>query len=343
MIYPELLETLLQTTRPLTMLQMQEFVSNYLDGQLLESQAAVILTLLRQRGERPEEIAGLARFLRDKMLPLPGEFSDAVDTCGTGGDGRGLLNISTAAAFVVAAAGQPVVKHGNRAVSGKCGSADLLEALGFSLEQSPQTIAGQIVTTGFGFCYAPRFHPISARFGPLRKALGFRSIFNLMGPLLNPARVQYQLLGVGRQELLEPMAKAVELLGTKRTIIIWSEGGGDEVDHGGITYYSWVERGQITSGTWHPDDFGLEYVHESDICIESAEQSARMVEAILMNQPLPARRTILANAAAALLAAGAVRSLREGVERADAAISDGATMRLLVKLRQPIDENPNID
>ena len=199
------------------------------------------------------------------MIRLEPPTRPVLDTCGTGGDGTGTFNISTATALVVAGTATPVVKHGNRSVSSRCGSADVLVALGVPVESGPAWAQRSLDAHGFAFCFAPQFHPALAKVGPLRRKLGVRTIFNLLGPLLNPAGAEHQLLGVGRRDLLDPMAGALARLGTRRAFLVSGKDGLDEVSLAGPTFVRHVRDGKVESLEWTPADFGLEPVSVSDL------------------------------------------------------------------------------
>jgi anthranilate phosphoribosyltransferase len=301
-------------------------------GTFDDVEAACLLVGLRTKGESPNEIAIAVEVLREAMIRLEPPSRPVLDTCGTGGDGLGTFNISTATAIVAAAAGVPVVKHGNRSVSSRSGSADVLAALGVPVESGPAWSQRTLSSFGFAFCFAPHFHPALAKVGPLRRKLGVRTIFNLLGPLLNPAGAEHQLLGVGRRELLDPMASAVARLGDREAILVCGEDGLDEVTLAGRTFVRHVRRGAVEATEWTPTDFGLAPVPLADVLADGPAASAEVIRRVLSGEEGPARRVVLANAAAALLASGRTASLAEGVEKSAAAIDSGAARRLLAKL-----------
>jgi anthranilate phosphoribosyltransferase len=258
-----------------------------------------------------------------------------LDTCGTGGDGSGTFNISTATAFVVAAAGVPVVKHGNRAVSSKSGSADVLAELGVSLEGDPVQARLCLDKSGLAFCFAPHFHPALKRLAGLRRRLGVSTLFNCLGPLANPAGATYQLLGVGRPELLDLIAGALARLDTEHTLVVCSRDGLDEVSLSAPTLVREVRGKDITAREWTPDDFGLEPCTLADLRTDGAQASARLIRGILEGRDGPATRLVLANAAAALFAADQVSSLKQGVTKAREAIASGRARTVLELLVRP--------
>jgi anthranilate phosphoribosyltransferase len=303
-----------------------------LDGAAADADVAALLTALSIKGESAGELAAAARVLREHMVRLETGRDDVLDTCGTGGDGSGTFNVSTATALVVAGAGVPVVKHGNRAVSGRSGSADVLAALGIRVEGGADFARRCLDYAGLGFCLAPQFHPAMRHVAAVRRRLGFRTLFNCLGPLLNPAGAPYQLLGVGRPEWLDPLAGALARLGIRRAFVVCGSDGLDEVTLGGPTWVREVRGGEVIAREWTPRDFDLEPSSRAELCVETSEQSARTIEGILDGQSGPATRVVLANAAAALLAVGRVAGLAEGVDRAAQAVGSGAARRVLHRL-----------
>jgi anthranilate phosphoribosyltransferase len=257
-----------------------------------------------------------------------------LDTCGTGGDGKGTFNISTAAAVVAAACGVPVVKHGNRGVSSASGSADVLAALGVKIDADVETVRRCLQEAGLAFCFAPRFHPAMRHVVEVRRRLRFRTIFNLMGPLANPAHAKYQLLGVSRLDLLDTLAECLGHLGVANAYLVCGEDGLDEVTLDGSTLVRHVRAGRMASLAWTPEDFGLPRRGVGELRAASAAESAQRVRAALQGQDEPAMEAVSANAAAALLAAERVASLREGVQAAQLAITEGRAERVLDRLIQ---------
>ena len=309
-----------------------EMVRDLLAGRLADGPAAALLTALRIKGETAEEVAAAALAVREQMTRLVPTSGPVVDTCGTGGDGTGTFNVSTAAALVVAGAGVSVVKHGNRAVSGKSGSADVLRELGVDVEAGPAWAQTCLDRIGFAFCYAPQFHPGMANVSRLRRQLGIRTLFNLLGPLANPAGAEFQLLGVGDPTLLDPLAGAVVRLGVHRAVLVCGRDGLDEVTLAAPTQVRIVEGDGYTVAEWTPTDFGLAAVQLSEVQADGAAASAATVRQVMDGEDGPARRLVLANAAAALWAAGAATSLRDGVAKAEAAVTSGAARRVLDRL-----------
>ncbi len=309
-----------------------EAFRDLLAGRVADGPAAALLTALRIKRETADEIAAAALALREQMTRLVPVSGPVVDTCGTGGDDAGTFNISTAASFVVAAAGVPVVKHGNRAVSSRSGSADVLRELGVPIEAGPEWAQKCLDRIGFAFCYAPHFHRGMAHVSKLRRQLGVRTIFNLLGPLSNPASADYQLLGVGKPELLDPLAGAAARLGVRRAVLVSGFDGLDEVTLAAPTMVRIVEGEEFRVEEWTPDQFGVGTVSLAEIAVDGPAGSAAMIRDVLAGRDIPARRIVLANAAAALWAAESVESLRDGVHRAAAAIDSGLALGVLERL-----------
>lgn len=303
-------------------------------GRCGEAEAAAFLIALRAKGETAGEIACAARVLREHMVAWDSGVADLLDTCGTGGDHSGTFNISTATALVVAGAGVPVVKHGNRSVSSRSGSADVLACLGIRIDGDADFARQCLREARFAFCFAPQFHPALKHVGPIRRRLGVPTIFNCLGPLANPAGASRQLLGVGRLDLLDRMAHALAQLGTTHALVLCSEEGLDEVSLSAPTQVREVFGNEVCERRWTPSDFGLESCRLAELSAPHAEASAGMIKEVLTGREGPAQRIVLANAAAALLAAGQVRTLREGVERARESINSGASLRVLETLQR---------
>jgi anthranilate phosphoribosyltransferase len=319
---------------------MAALMEGLLHGECGEAEIAALLVALRMKGETAEELASAAGVIRRYCMPID-VGQDVLDTCGTGGDGQGTFNISTATALVVAGAGVRVVKHGNRAVSSQSsGSADVLHELGVDINCDPATVRQCLEGAGIAFCLAPLYHPALRHVGAVRRRLGVRTMFNCLGPLANPARAPYQLLGVGRPEWLERMAGALAILGTRFALLVHARDGLDEVTLSAPTMVRQVCGHEVMVLEWTPADFGLDPCGLDELRTHGARASAAVIRSVLAGDerrgnPGPATRIVLANAAAALLAAGAVRSLRDGVARAAEAITSGraaATLAALVKL-----------
>jgi anthranilate phosphoribosyltransferase len=309
-------------------------VAAIIAGDVPDVTLAAFLSALCTRGETADELAGAVRAVRERMEPWDDGPAAArrplIDTCGTGGDGANTVNISTASAIVVAAAGQAVAKHGNRSASGNSGSAEVLGELGVAVDAPTDRLRHCLAELGVTFLFAPSFHPALRHAAAVRRQLPFRTLFNLVGPLANPARPEFQVVGVSgeRQQVL--MAEALVRLGTTtRAAVVRGEDGLDEVTLGGATEVSWIESGTVARKTWMPDDFGLPPVVANELRVDGPGQSAERLRSFLQGEDGPVRWSVLANAAAALLVAGRVGSLREGVVAAGEAVDSDRARRLL--------------
>ena len=289
-------------------------------GDVPPAQAGGLLSALRVRGENRGEILGFARALRESSAPFPLAADGLIDTCGTGGDGLQTLNVSTLAGLVAAACGARVAKHGNRAVSSRCGSADVLEALGVRIDGPPEVAARCVEETGFGFLFAPAYHPTLRQLAPLRRELGFRSIFNLVGPLANPARVRRQVVGVPAVSYLRPVAEALHALGVEHALVVHGDDGADEISLTGPTSAFEVRAEGISSQVLHPEDAGLRVCRKESLEGGDAAGNAVLAERILGGERGPAHDFVVLNAAAALVVAGLAGTLREGAERSREAL-----------------------
>jgi anthranilate phosphoribosyltransferase len=312
--------------------QVTEVVRDLVAGRVDDARAAAFLTALRMKGETADEIAAAALVLREQMVRLVPVSGPVLDTCGTGGDESGTFNISTAAALVACGAGVPVVKHGGRAVSSKSGSADVLRELGVPIEAGPEWAQKCLERVGFAFCYAPQFHRGMAHVADLRRKLGVRTLFNLLGPLANPANAPYQLLGVGKPDLLDPLAGALARLGARRAVLVCSLDGLDEVSLSAPTAVRIVQGNEYETREWNPAEFDLASVPSRAIRAKDAAESAAIIRGVLNGGDGPARRIVVANAAAALWAAEAVPTLRDGVARAESALKSGTPRAVLTGL-----------
>ncbi len=311
---------------------MRRVMADVMAGLCGEAETAALLVALRMKGETAAELAAAGAVLRQHMIRLDTGGRDVLDTCGTGGDGIGTFNISTAAALVVAGCGVPVVKHGNRGASSRSGSADVLAALGVEVECDPGVARRCLEGAGLAFCFAPHFHPAMRHVAAVRRRLQVRTLFNCLGPLANPAGAAYQLLGVGRPEWLDPLAGALARLGTRRALLVCGRDGLDEVSLSGVTLVRQVEGGEVAAREWRPEEFGLAPCAAAEFTASGPEESAALVRGVLAGADGPARRIVLANAAAALLAAGRAASLPEGVGRAAEAIDSGRAAGVLKRL-----------
>ena len=303
-----------------------------MDGEATPSQLAAFLVALRMRGETIDELAGFAAAMRDRALRVEAP-AGAVDTCGTGGDRSGTFNISTTAALIVAAAGVPVAKHGNRAITSRSGSADVLEALGVPMEQTAESVAADLRTFGFAFMFAPGFNPAMRHAGPTRREIGVRTAFNLLGPLTNPAGARRQVIGVGDAASARRIAEVARRLGTDRTLVVGGDGV-DELPLDGTGRLLDVTDDRIDERAVRPGELGLAQAPTSALAGGSPEENAAMVEGILRGAAGPRRDVALLNAAAAFLAAGRVPDLGAGVVLAAATIDEGSAAALLERLRE---------
>lgn len=305
-----------------------------MEGGATPAQIAAFLIALRIKGETIEEITGCARVMREKATPIRAPFPNVVDTCGTGGDGTQTFNISTTAAFVVAGAGVPVAKHGNRSVSSRCGSADLLQALGVTIELSPEMAEKCLAEVGITFLFAPLFHSaMKFAVGP-RREIGVRTIFNILGPLTNPAAARHQLLGVYRPELTAPMARVLGNLGAARAFVVHGADGLDEITTTGETHITVLDAGEITPLVISPEQFGLRRSPHGALAGGDAAQNAAITMAVLRGESGPHRDVVLLNAAAALTVSGAAPDLGAGLQLAADSIDSGAAVEKLRRLQQ---------
>ena len=313
--------------------QSQSALDAILDGQCSGPSIAGFLTALSAKGERPQEIAGMALSLREHAVPVrPKVSSDLLDTCGTGGDGQDTFNISTIAAIVAAASGVAVAKHGNRAITSKCGSADLLAELGVKIDAVPAVIARCIECASIGFMFAPNHHPAMKYVQPIRKSLGYRTAFNILGPLANPANVTIQIIGVAKAELAEVMAEAARLLGSKRVMIVHGQGL-DELATCGPTDIVELRDGNISKHTVDYSDYGFEKASLDDLRGGSLSENAEIARGILANKLHgPKRDIVLLNAAAAIMLGGAATGLAEGIKLAGESIDSGRAAETLGEL-----------
>jgi anthranilate phosphoribosyltransferase len=329
--FGDVLAALLQR-RDLPEERMRAVLHALMAGQCSDAEAAAFLIALRMKGETAAELAAAARVLREHMLGWQPGVDGVLDTCGTGGDGTATFNISTAAAFVVAAAGVPVVKHGNRGVSSRSGSADVLAALGVRLDGDAAFARRCLERCGLAFCFAPHFHPALRHVAHVRRQLRVSTLFNCLGPLANPAGAAYQLLGVGRRDLLDLMAGALARLGTRHALVVCGRDGLDEVSLSAATEVRAVRGDVVCNLEWTPSDFGLAACDLQDLYADGPEASAAVLRAVLAGADGPAARVVLANAAAALLAAERVATPREGVALASDAVASGRAARCLEQL-----------
>lgn len=304
-----------------------------MDGETDAVLVSSLLTALRAKGETAEELYGAARAMRERAVKIPARVSGLLDTCGTGGDGLATFNISTATAIVAAAAGVPVAKHGNRAASSTSGSADVLEALGVNINLTPEDVATCIDEAGIGFCFAPLCHGAMKNVAPIRKTLGFRTIFNLLGPLTNPAGADFQLVGASRIVTAEKLAQALALFRVKRAVVVCGNDELDEVSLWGTTTAFIVENGQVRQLTWDASAFtNGRIVSPEELRVASPAESADKIRSILAGEHSAGSDIVVANVAAALLAAGRVAAVGDGVGMARQALHSGEAQRALERL-----------
>ncbi len=310
--------------RDLTSAQMESVMRLIMTGQATPAQIGGFLVGLRMKCETVTEIAAAARVMRSLASRVEVSGAHLVDTCGTGGDGAGIFNVSTASALVAAAAGARVAKHGNRSVSSKSGSADVLEAAGVNLNLDPPQVARCIEELGVGFLFAPRHHgAMQHAIGP-RREMGVRTLFNLLGPLTNPAGAPNQVLGVFSDHLVDPLAHVLQELGSEHVLVVHAEDGLDEISIGAPTYVAELHDGHVRSYTITPEELGFERSDVHALAVDGAAESLAVIRAVLDGERGPARDIVALNAGAAIYAAGVQRSLAAGVERACAVLASGA-------------------
>jgi anthranilate phosphoribosyltransferase len=312
--------------------QAREVMAEIMAGDATQAQIGAFLIALRMKGETAEEIAGCAEAMRAHAVPVASERPDLVDTAGTGGDGAGTLNLSTAAALVAAAGGVAIAKHGNRAISSLSGSADVLEALGFSLELDPSVIARSIDELGFGFMFAPAHHPAMRHAGPVRRELAARTVFNVLGPLTNPAGATAQLIGVYAPELVPRLAAVLALLESTRALVVHGAGGIDELSPAGPNLVREVRGGEVTESIVDPADFGIPRCAPADLSGGTPVENAADIMAVFSGTLGPKRDGVLLNAAGALYVAGVVDDLAEGFALACEIVDSGAARERLADL-----------
>ena len=320
--------------RDLARAEAREVMDEIMRGEATPAQIGGFLVALRSKGETADEIAGCAEAMREHVLPVHPQRDDLVDTAGTGGDGGGTFNISTAAALVAAAAGAAVAKHGNRAVSSQSGSADVLEALGFSLEQPPERIAESIDTLGFGFMFAPSHHPAMRHAAPVRRELATRTVFNVLGPLTNPAGARAQVIGVFAPSLVRTLADVLAQLGARRAFVVHGAYGIDELSPAGPNLVCEVADGGVHERTIDPAELGIDPCPPEALAGGSPAENADSIRRIFAGEQGGKRDAVLLNAAGAIAAAGHAADLREGLESAREALDSGAAAERLEQLRE---------
>jgi anthranilate phosphoribosyltransferase len=303
-----------------------------MSGEATPAQIGALLVGLTMKGERPAEITGLAKTMRATAVQLTKTFEDVFDTCGTGGDRSGTFNISSAAALVAAAAGLRVAKHGNRSVSSQCGSADVYEALGINVAASPAVVEQSLEDVGIAFFFAPTFHPSMRHATPVRRELGVRTAFNLLGPLTNPAGTTRQLVGVPHSELTELIARSLLMLGSERAWVVHGADGIDELSTTGHTKVSECRNGAVSTFYVHPSDFGLSKAKPGDLQGGDAAANAAIVREVIDGKKGARRDVVLLNAGASLFVGAKAESVREGIARAAEAIDSGAARATLAAM-----------
>jgi anthranilate phosphoribosyltransferase len=309
--------------------EMGEALTEIFTGTVTDAQIGALMAALATKGETFEELAGAARAMRRKALRIQSSADTVVDTCGTGGDGAGTFNISTTTAFVVAGCGVTVAKHGNRSISSQCGSADLLEALGVKIDIDPEIVEESLREIGIGFLFAPRYHGAMRFAATARKEVGIRSIFNMLGPLTNPAAANCQLLGVYAPELTEMFAHALKLLGAKRAFVVHGHDGLDEISVCAPTRVSELEDGLVRTYDISPEHFFGRLADPEELLGGDPKTNAGITLSILKGEKGAKRNIVLLNAAAALVAAGKAKTPQEGIALAEAAIDGGAALAKL--------------
>lgn len=333
MMFKDILNQLLES-KDLSHDQMLTVMQQVMSGELSEAQIAALLIALRIKGETVDEIAAAATVMR--QLSTKVHISNAahlVDTCGTGGDGIQTFNVSTVSAFVAAAAGAKVAKHGGRSVSSTCGSADVLEVLGVNVNKTADEVAASVDEIGIGFMFAPNHHSAMKYAAPVRKALGVRTIFNLLGPLTNPASAKRQVMGVFDQALTGKLAQVLQKLGSEHVLVVHGADGMDEISFTGDTYIAELKDGKVTEYTISPKQFGLSEHELKDIQIQNAEESKAMIIDVLKGKKGAARDIVLMNAGAAIYTAGIATTLEAGIATAANMIDEGKALATLEALQ----------
>ncbi len=312
---------------------MYELMRNIMGGQLTPVQIAAVLVALHMKGETVTEIAAAAQVMRDLSSKVTVQDDrHLVDTCGTGGDGAQTFNISTASALVAAAAGARVAKHGGRSVSSTCGSADILEKLGVNVNLTPQQVAHCVQEIGVGFMFAPNHHSAMKYAAPVRRELGVRTLFNLLGPLTNPAGAQNQVMGVFQRDLTVKLARVLQQLGSRHVLVVHGADGMDEISISGPTYIAELKSGTVLEYSIHPQNFDLQAAPLDSIRVANAEEARTMLLSVLDNQPGAAHDIVQLNAGAAIYVAGLTATLQEGVKKAKEVIASGAAKNKLEAL-----------
>lgn len=331
--------TKIKNSQSLTAPEMEGVFQELFSDHAHEDDIKSFLIALHKKGESEDEILGAARFLIENAVSLSTETTDLVDCCGTGGDQKNSFNISTAVAFVLAGAGCPVAKHGNRAMSSICGSADILKELNVNIDASPQTVIRCLEKTGIGFLFAPLYQPLLKKMAPIRQEIPHRTVFNLLGPLINPLRVKKQLVGVFDVKTVKTMASVLKKLGVNSAVVVSSQDGFDEFSLTGMNHVAWLKEGQIESFDFDPRDSGYPFCLASDLRGGSAKENAQRLQKTLKGHSEPLDHMVHINAAWALVAAGKANHFMDGLLLAQDAISSG---RAYEKLEALIEESQKI-
>lgn len=314
--------------------EMTAVAEKLFSGQLTDAETAAFLLGLTAKGESFDEIASLIKVIRSHAKKVPGNFHDLMDNCGTGGDRSFSFNISTTTSFLLAAGGIKLAKHGNRSISSKSGSADVLEELGIKLDVSPEVIERALDEAGLAFLFAQSMHPVMRYVGPARQTLGIPTIMNIIGPLNHPMDLDYQLMGLYREDLQETCAKLLDYLGRKRAVIITGPDNMDEAALYGVNHYTLLDHGTITKGQFSYADLGMDEVPLEAIQGGDAKENAAILLSVLRNEPSPFRETTIVNAALGFFAAGKVETLKDGVTLAREVLASGKALAVLDKLKE---------
>jgi anthranilate phosphoribosyltransferase len=334
MLEPKTALARLAAGESLTRAETEELFGQLMDGLVSEPMKAALLVALRMKGEAPAEIAGAAAAMRQRVIPIRHRCENVIDTCGTGGDSRGTFNISTAAALVAAAGGASVAKHGNRSVSSRSGSADVLAALGVRIEIDPETAGRTLDAVGIAFLFAPLLHPAMREVMPVRRELALRTIFNVLGPLTNPAGARRQVMGVYSEELVEPIGHVLRDLGAEHALVVHGADGLDEITVTGPTRVAEVRGGEVALYTLEPERLGLRRARLEDLAGGGPEDNAALLERLFAGPADgPLADVTALNAGAALYVGGLAASLEEGLERARDALASGRAAGKLEELR----------
>ena len=332
MEYSRILTSLIEQ-HDLSFDEMRELMASIMGGQLTPAQIAAVLIALRTKGETVTEIAAAATVMRELSTKVKvKDDGHLIDTCGTGGDGAQTFNISTASALVAAAAGAKVAKHGGRSVSSTCGSADVLEKLGVNVNLNPEQVSQCVDSIGVGFMFAPNHHSAMKHAAPVRRELGVRTMFNLLGPLTNPAGAQNQVLGVFHQSLTVKLAKVLSELGSRHVLVVHGADGMDEISISDATYVAELKDGKVNEYTVHPDLFGLTTSPISMLRVANADEACEKLLGVLNNKVGASRDIVQMNAGAAIYVAGLSNTLEEGVAKADSVIASGSAKNKLEQL-----------